>query len=200
MANIYDIVISRRSQRRYTNQVPTKPLVSKIIDGARWAPSAGNRQNWHWWVAAGQKRDELVEIIKKVSKSAPDLFADYEKKVASFLTLYLRTVGGAPIIVSLTYEKRARNEGGAPFDWDLWDYASACAAMQNFLLIAHAERLGTCWMTAPLLVHEEIEACLGIPENHALVAVTPLGYPSQEIPAIPRVDPDLKKSVKWLGM
>jgi len=198
--NIYDIIAGRRSQRRYTKDVPPKALVKRIIDGARWAPSAGNRQNWHWWVAAGEKRDELVGIIAKVSDMAGELFAEYDEKVQRFLTLYLRTVGGAPIIITLTYEKKPPAKREAPFDWDLWDYASACAAMQNLLLLAHAEGLATCWMTAPVLVHKEIRQCLGIPDSNEVVAVTPLGYSPHVIPPIPRVDPDLKKSVKWFGM
>ncbi|MEP0813389.1 MAG: nitroreductase family protein [bacterium] len=199
MGSIYDIIISRRSQRRYTRQVPPRSLVEKIVDGARWAPSAGNRQNFHWWISGGEKRNELVKIISAVSERAPELFADYDKRIQAFLTLYLRTLGGAPIIIVLSYEKRKKAGAKAPFDWEKWDYASACAAMQNLLLLAHAEGLGTCWMTAPLLVHEEIKKCLDIPKNHELVGVTPLGYPAHEIPLIPRIDPELKKTVKWFG-
>src|SRR3990172_3266127 len=199
MQNIYDIVMTRRSQRRYTKDMPNRAVIEKIIDAARWAPSAGNRQNLFWWVAAGKKRDELVEIISQVSDRAGELFKDYEEKVQRFLSLYFRTLGGAPVIVTLSFERKDDAEKDEHFDWDLWDYASGCAAMQNFLLLAHAEGLGTCWMTAPLLVHREIKACLGIPEPHDIVAVTPLGFSQHEIPAIPRVDPDLKKTLKWIG-
>ncbi len=200
MKSIYDVVIGRRSQRRYTKDMPTRALVEKIIDGARWAPSAGNRQNWHWWVATGEKRNELVKIIAKTNNRTTELFAEYDEKVQRFLSLYLRTVGGAPVIVTLTYEKKKPSEREKPFDWDLWDYASACAAMQNFCLIAYAEGLGTCWMTAPTLVHEEIKKCLDIPKRHDLVAVSPLGVASHEIPPIPRTDPELKKTVHWFGI
>ncbi len=199
MQSIYDLVISRRSQRRYSKEMPSRAAITKIIDAARWAPSAGNRQNWFWWVAAGKKRDELVKIISQVSDRAPDIFKDYEEKIQRFLSLYFRTLGGAPVIVTMSFERKNDEDKDEHFDWDLWDYASGCAAMQNFLLLAHAEGLGTCWMTAPLLVHEEIMKCLGIPANHTVVAVTPLGYSQHEIPPIPRVDSDLSKTVKWIG-
>jgi nitroreductase len=199
MQNIYDVIISRRSQRRYTKEMPSRAVIEKIIDAARWAPSAGNRQNLYWWVATGKIRNELVKIINQVSDRAADIFKDYEEKVQRFLTLYFRTLGGAPVIITLSFERKDDKDKDEHFDWDLWDYASGCAAMQNFILLAHAEGLGTCWMTAPLLVHEEIKKCLSIPENHDIVAVTPLGYSQHEIPPIPRVDADLKKTVKWYG-
>ena len=62
------------------------------------------------------------------------------------------------------------------------------AAIQNLLLAAHAEGLGTCWMTGPVHVAEQINESLNIHDKE-LVAVITLGYPDESPPA-PKRKPD----------
>jgi nitroreductase len=45
------------------------------------------------------------------------------------------------------------------------------------ILAARSEGLGTCWIGA--FNNESIKETLGIPEDHNVVAVSPLGYPEK---------------------
>ena len=71
---------------------------------------------------------------------------------------------------------------------------SGAALMQNLLLAAHAEGLGTCWMAGVRFVEKELLEFLGKPEQQ-LLAITPIGY-SAKTPAVP---PRKPREVRWLG-
>ena len=80
--------------------------------------------------------------------------------------------------------------------WDIGrivDFQSSAALMQNLCLTAHVYGLGTCWLTGPKWVEDQIMDYLGL-KDMELVAVTPIGYPD-EIPRIPKRNAD---PVIWL--
>jgi len=51
-------------------------------------------------------------------------------------------------------------------------------AMQDLILEAWEQELGTCWIGA--FREEEVKRILGIPDEVRVVALTPLGYPAEE--------------------
>ena len=55
-------------------------------------------------------------------------------------------------------------------------------AVQNSLLAAHAEGLGTCWLGMQLMYKDKIPDVLDIPEDEVLVTTICLGYPDSESP------------------
>lgn len=55
------------------------------------------------------------------------------------------------------------------------------AAVQNLLLAAYAQGLGTCWMGVADTPYEEpIKGLLGIPENLRVLCTVSLGYPAEK--------------------
>jgi nitroreductase len=62
----------------------------------------------------------------------------------------------------------------------------ACIAAYHFMLAAAAHGLGTCWMAG--MDRPEVKECLGIPLDHHVATVTPLGYPAESPEAKPRRD------------
>ncbi|MEM3645104.1 MAG: nitroreductase family protein [Candidatus Bathyarchaeia archaeon] len=55
------------------------------------------------------------------------------------------------------------------------------AAIQNMLLAAYAQGLGTCWMSVADTPYEEpIKKLLGIPENLRVLCTVALGYPAEK--------------------
>jgi len=60
-------------------------------------------------------------------------------------------------------------------------------AAYHFLLAAWCFGLGTCWIAA--MDREDVKQMLGIPQDHYVATVTPLGYPrDRDKPAPPRKD------------
>ena len=56
--------------------------------------------------------------------------------------------------------------------------------MSFMILEAEELGLGTCWLGA--FYNDQVKSALSIPEEYDVVAVTPIGYPAEEIPARPR--------------
>jgi nitroreductase len=65
-----------------------------------------------------------------------------------------------------------------------------CIAAYHFLLAAWQYGLGTCWIAA--MDRDEVKEMLGIPKEHYVATVTPLGYP-EKLP----VDPPERKELSW---
>jgi nitroreductase len=52
-----------------------------------------------------------------------------------------------------------------------------CIAAYHFLLVSWVHGLGTCWIGA--MDQDEVKGILGIPRDHYIATVTPLGYPAE---------------------
>jgi coenzyme F420-0:L-glutamate ligase/coenzyme F420-1:gamma-L-glutamate ligase len=55
---------------------------------------------------------------------------------------------------------------------------STAMAVQNLLLLAHAEGLGACWMCAPLFCPDTVRAALDLPADWEPQALITLGTPA----------------------
>ncbi|MFH1258538.1 MAG: nitroreductase family protein [Elusimicrobiota bacterium] len=165
--DFYQVVSLRRSIRKYQPAPVEGEKLSRILEAARIAPSAANRQPWHFIVI----KDEAV---KKRFKEA------YGREW--FYT--------APLIICACSEPAkswVRRDGKKYFDVDI------AIAFEHLVLAAAAEGLGTCWVGA--FDPEAVKKILGLPEGIEPIALTPLGYPD-EIPA-PGERKSIKEIVRW---
>ena len=55
-----DIVLSRRSIRNYTGQAISPASLGQILEAGRQAPSAGNRQPWHFIVVTDEEKKKAL--------------------------------------------------------------------------------------------------------------------------------------------
>jgi nitroreductase len=69
----------------------------------------------------------------------------------------------------------------------------ACIAAYHFMIAAWQYGLGTCWIGS--MDTEEVKTKLGIPQEHYIATITPLGYPAK-IPVTPLRRP-VQDSVKY---
>jgi nitroreductase len=64
-----------------------------------------------------------------------------------------------------------------PFMEELYTGASIYPAMQNFILAARSQGLGTVVTTWYRLCEEELRQLVGVPEGWVIAALLPVGYP-----------------------
>ena len=188
--DIYEAIHNRRSHRLYKLEVPSREVLKKVIDAALWAPSGTNLQAWEITVMAGTVRDEFVELVSKATKYLlPELQkVGIPEKGQELIMKFFKNLGGAPVVIAVTI---ARNPDPG---MQMANIQSGAALFQNLLLAAHAEGLGTCWMTGANYLEKEILKFLG-KESQQLLAITPIGLSAKEPPAPPRKD----REVRWLG-
>jgi nitroreductase len=188
--DVYEAIHHRRSHRRYQPEVPPREVLARVIEAALWAPSGTNAQAWNITVMAGKVRDEFVELVSRALHHLIPLLkkAQVAEKGQEQVMKFFKNLGGAPVVIAVTIFK---NSDPAI---SMANIQSGAALFQNMLLAAHAEGLGTCWMTGAHSLEKEILKFLG-KEDQQLLAITPIGYSAKEPPVPPRKD----REVRWLG-
>jgi nitroreductase len=168
---IPDIIRERRSVRAFTAQDVSDEEAETLVEAACLAPSAGNLQPWEFVVVKdpGVKR-RLVEAAHGQSfiSEAPVVFV----------------VCAVPGRSASGYGSRGR---------ELYCLQDTAAAVQNLLLTATANGLGSCWIGA----FDEGRAAdaLGFPEGIRPVAIVPVGYPAESPRQRPRRP--VKQVTRW---
>jgi nitroreductase len=148
----------RRSIRTFKKQDVPEETVEKLIDAARWAPSAGNIQPW-----------EFVIVRKPAVK----------KKLAQ-AALNEAFVEEAPVVIVVCADEKRSLMGYGFRGKTLYCIQDTAAATQNILLTAHSLGLGTCWIGA--FNEDEAKEAVNAPEEIRPVAIIPVGYPN-EVPS-----------------
>lgn len=193
--NTHEAIFSRRSIRVFKDQPIEREKIIRYLEAANTAPSAGNNQPWLFYVIKKNAIDKLKDIIEsslterkdyntqdfrdRLDKmSVPEIEGDKLKGMKAFF----RSLGNAPVAIIVTVE--------ANIDpWkDFINTQDAAAAIQNLILSAWDDGVGSCWMCGPLHKSINIKEALRLPEKQKLIAIIPLGYPETIPPAPPKKD------------
>lgn len=188
--NIYEAIHQRRSHRLYKPEMPPREALERVIEAGLWAPSGTNLQDWEITVMAGKVRDDFVDLVSQAIKNLLPIMkkAEVPEKSQELVMKFFKNLGGAPVVIAVTIGKRPDDPT------NLANIQSGAALFQNMLLAAHAEGLGTCWMTGAHSLEKEILQFLD-KKDKQLLAITPIGYSAKEPPVPPRKD----REVRWLG-
>ncbi len=156
----------------------------RILDAARWAPSAHNRQPWRFAVLVDPaRREQLARAMGE--RFRMDLAADGldSDQIERQVTRSYQRISGAPAVIvvcmSMTDmdvypdERRAGAER-------IMATQSVALAVQNLLLAAYDAGLGACWICAPLFCPDVVRDVLDLPGDWEAQALITLGYPAQE--------------------
>jgi nitroreductase len=188
--DIYEAIHHRRSHRLFKPDLPPREVLERVMEAALWAPSGTNAQAWEITVMAGKVRDEFVELVSGAIQNLIPILkkAQVPEKGQELVMKFFKNLGGAPVVIAVTIYKNPDD----PSNFN--NIQSGAALFQNLLLAAHAESLGTCWMTGAHSLEKEILQFLG-KSDQQLLAITPMGYSAKEPPVPPRKP----REVRWLG-
>ena len=171
----------RRSIRKYKDDPVSQELITELVQAARLAPSAKNRQPWKFIVFTGAKKDKLldtmqtgIENTEKVLSQTGDASGIPDAKNT------LRIMRQAPVIIIVM-----NPDGSSPYQpatadvrtTEICDTLSIGAAVQNLLLAAQEKGLGTLWIANTLYAYDEL--CEFIGEKGQLAGAVALGYPDE---------------------
>ena len=171
----------------------------RVLEAARWAPSNHNRQPWKFIVF--EESSQIIKLSETVGaelsgklKSLPAVASGYASEFAHYATFF----AGAPVLIVVLHKRPASFSNALLRDVNQPELVSgeplsSAMAVQNLLLAAHALGLGTCVLTAPLIVREVVVRELNLPREYDLTCLVALGYPD-ETPAKPR-----RKSIEQIA-
>ena len=143
-----DLLRTRRSIRKYTDQEISNHQLETIIKAGMYAPSAVNKQPWHFIIF----RDK--NTIGKITGYHP----------------YATMLKHAPAAILVCWDEKLQHAGYGPVD--------CSAATQNILLAAHALGIGAVWVgiypreQRIKATHELFR----LPENIRPFSIVPVGF------------------------
>jgi nitroreductase len=153
--DVLEAIKGRRSIRAFKDTDISPETVEKLIDAARWAPSAGNIQPWEFIII------RYPETKKRLAEAA----------------LGQSFIEEAPVVIVVCADEERSARGYGSRGRTLYCIQDTAAAIQNIHLAAYAMGLGTCWVGA--FREDEARKILGIPEGVRPVAIIPVGYPAE---------------------
>lgn len=192
---LIDLMKSQNACRYYTADPLPEQVLARVLDAARWAPQGGNRQpvrlvvvrdpahkrlmqEWYlepWEAYLAAARQGGLRISAEGGQDVPRLLRD-----ADHFARHLDQIPVWVVVCALLADIHATDleQGRPPVVYG----ASIFPAVQNMLLKARAEGLGSTLTT--LLCHAEprVKQLLGIPAEVATCAMVTLGWPARPFP------------------
>ncbi len=182
--HLHEFLRTRRSVRRYTAQPISDAVVDRILETARWAPSAHNRQPWRFAVIT----DEAAKTRLADAMAAPfrrDLESERlpENEIERRLERSRSRILGAPVVFLLCMDvsemDRYPDADRQIAERTMAVQSTSMAGLQ-LLLAAHAEGLGGVWNCAPLFAPDAVVTTLGLPETWEPQGMLLIGIPDEQ--------------------
>lgn len=188
----------RRSIRKYRQQNVSREQIEILVEAARLAPSAKNRQPWKYIVYTGAEKQKLLKametglekeekqhsLLPQSAFGLPDAFhtLDIMRQVPVVL-IVMNTNGRSP------YE---------PVDSDgrlseICDSLSIGASIENLLLRATEMGLGTLWIANTCFAYNDLMEVVG--EKGQLIGAIALGYAEEQ--PLPRSRRNLEEILEY---
>ena len=162
-------IMSRRSIRRYTDKkIPDKTIIT-LLKAAMNAPSAHNRQPWHFIVVDDR------DLLKKVPE-----YHQYSKM--------LKNASHAIVVLGDTKIQET----------EFWIH-DCSAASENILIAANALDLGAVWLGVHPNKNliSGTKKLFNVPDNVIPLGIISLGYPTETKPPRENYIPERVHMNKW---
>jgi nitroreductase len=165
--SVYEAIHNRRMNNEFSEGVPSRESLQRMLDAAVWAPNHRLTNPWRFFVLekSGTKRAEVAQL------AYDHLFArngNHENADGS-----RQRVLDAPALIYV-YSVPADSE-----EMTQENYAAACCAVQNLLLAAVAEGLAGDWSTGNTTRHAQLAETLGGEPDWTMVGALFIGHPSR---------------------
>lgn len=152
---VFEAIKKRRSIRKFDqSKKVTDQQINKLLEAAKWAPSAGNLQSFFIYVVRDQVTKDKLSTTTK-----------YQKFVSEASVMFVICADSKQVSY---YGERGRT---------LYCIQDAAIATQNMWLALTEIGLGAVWV-GNINEGKAIEI-LNLPKHHRPVAMLPIGYPAE---------------------
>ena len=154
--DVFEAIKGRRSVREFESTLVKEKDLEKILDAARWAPSAGHSQPLELVVVKDQSQKE------RLARAALGQTFIAEVPVA--------------IVVCANVARTSRRYGRR--GEELYCIQDTAAATQNIHLASYALGYATCWVGA--FNEDAVAEVIKVPAGVRPVAIVPIGTPAEK--------------------
>ncbi len=160
---VLQAISNRRSHRSYKNEQLPEDILASILKAGLEAPSARNRQPWHYSVV--QNAELIQEVHEEAIKNMTAYSGGSRYKDPDFQIFY-----HAPTVIFIFADKEF-----------YWSHVDCGIAVENMALAAEGLGVGSVILGLPLPAFkgdnaDDLRDRLGCPEGYDFVIAIALGY------------------------
>ena len=186
------VINLRHSIRAYQKKkVPEKILKEIIIDGCK-APSAKNIQPWRFYVVVSDnKREKMSNLLKKSLEDKKLKHENLSLELRKVLEGLYSNLGNCQniIFVFMKLTEEVRRDS---------NIESVSCAIENIMLSAVNQGLGTCWIGSFKIYEKEVKEILDAKEDEELIGALLIGYIDPEFKILKRDRKKLEEIMKFV--
>ena len=200
-ADIYEIMNTQRAVRQWTDQPVPRETIRRIIEAATKAPSGSNLQPWAFVVITDDDKRQLLADAIRTSfqqrfggqRPDPEQIEDpVQRRMMRGAFRLFDNFAAAPVLIIPCLLKVQ-----SPAPEGLLAGSSIYPSIQNLMLAARAEGLGTVLTTPQDGIRDLLASEIGIPSEATPVASIPLGWPA--VPFGPVNRKPVEQFLHWNG-
>lgn len=181
------VIKNRRSIRKYKDTNVTKEIIEDLIDCARLAPSAKNRQPWKFVIVKNSMKNQIANMMIEKEENSKISLEKTIYNCNSSVRTTAKVMKEAPILI-LVLKKYEDN-------WIIGDSLSIGGAIEHICLRATDLGLGSLWIRDIVYTKKEIAKLIGYEDMEVISAIS-IGY-ADENPK-PRPRKKLDEVLEWL--
>ena len=175
-----ETIENRRSIRKFKDTYVPKELIEELIECARLAPSAKNRQPWKFVIVTGTIKNEIADIMLEKENNSKISLERKIYKANSSVKVTAKVMKEAPVLI-LVFKEYEDN-------WIIGDSLSIGGAIEHICLRATDLGLGSLWIRDIVYTQKEIAKLVGH-EDMELISAISIGYPNE--------NPKQRKTKAW---
>lgn len=178
-ADFWSVVRTASTVRRYRSEPVDDSVLERCLQAATWAPSGGNQQPWRFVVVRSAEGRAVVSkgarrsweaMVEFYRLEVPPDGVDAKSRVLRAMWEHTQVGGDAPVCVLFCLQPQ---QGAG----ELQQGGSIFPAVQNFLLAARAQGLGTAITLWHDSCEDEVRSVVGIPDDWRIAALLTAGWP-----------------------
>jgi nitroreductase len=170
-----ELIRTRRSISVFLDKPIPNGLIEGLLETAIWAPNHHLTEPWRFILLTGEapkryaaiRRDMAIESAKMLNTEKLRQIGESTYNKFAFIPAYL------VVAMKQNTDPEICEE----------DYAACCCLVQNFMLLAWEQGLGTSWKT--LKKDARLRTFLGLATDEKAVSIVQIGYPA-EVPTTSR--------------
>ena len=185
----FDAIARRASVKTFKPDPLPRHVIERLISAAVRAPNHKLTEPWRFVVVTGKAKQRYAEIRrahrarKFEQPDSPEARAAMDKTYQE----HVRTPAFLFVLTEVSDDAVRREE----------DYGATMMAIENLLVAAAADGIGTFLRTGGIMTHPDVVELIGVPPGVRIVGVISLGYLAQPPEPSPRRKP-ATDVVRWL--
>ncbi len=183
----HDAIARRVSTRAFRPESVPRYAIERLLAAAVRAPNHKLTEPWRFAVLTGEARRRYAEIRRalRAKRFAPEDPAG-AKAVEKTWREHLETPAFVAVMCAVSDDPVRREE----------DYGATMMAIENLMIAAAADGLGTFLRTGGILEHDDLKALVGLPAGYRIVGMVSLGYPAGDDE--PKRRTNVAELTRWL--